>query len=115
MVTIFCWAEPAVGWRPSDVLVQAIDEDGEVLAGHLSSSVEWAKRDIEHPTKLEVYAKKHPSGYVLEWVDDIDRHEGIQKAFVRNRHTWFRQLIEKGVSREEAYQEVWGWKDAGAV
>ena len=28
MVNIFCWAEPAVGWRPGDVLVQAIDEDG---------------------------------------------------------------------------------------
>ena len=68
MVTIFCWAEPAMGRRPGDVLVQAIDEDGEVLAGHLSSSVEWAKQEIE-----------------------------------------------KGVSREEAYQEVWGWKDAGTV
>ncbi len=110
MVNIFCWVEPAVGWRPGDVLVQAIDEDGEVLAGHLSSSVEWAKIDIRHVSKLKKYEEKYPGGYTLEWVDDVEGHEGIEKAFVRNRHRWFNNLLNEGKTRDEAYEIVWGWK-----
>ena len=30
---------------------------------------------------------------------------------MRNRHTWFKGLIEAGKTREEAYEIVWGWKD----
>ena len=111
---IYCWVEPAPGWKPCDVLVRAIAEDGEVLASHLSSSEEWAKIDIRHHTKLEKYTKKYPEGYTLEWVDNYPHHEGLNKAFVRNRHTWFKGLIEAGKTREEAYEIVWGWKDAGS-
>lgn len=111
---IYWWVEPAVGWGPMDVHVQAIAEDGEVLAGHLSSNERWAETDIQGESKLKKYAEKYPEGYVLERVVDYKHHEGLNKAFVRNRHTWFKGLIEAGKTREEAYEIVWGWKDAGS-
>lgn len=110
MSTIYCWVESAPGWGPMDVHVQAIAEDGEVLAGHLSSSVEWAKIDIKHESKLKKYEEKYPGGYTLEWVDDVEGHVGIKKAFMRNRHRWFNSLLNKRKTRDEAYEIVWGWK-----
>jgi len=112
MSKIYCWVESIPGWGPTDVFVRAIAEDGEVIAGRLSSSVEWAKIDIKHESKLKKYEEKYPEGYTLEWVDDVEGHVGIEKAFVRNRHMWFKGLIEEGKTREEAYEIVWGWKDA---
>lgn len=111
---IYCWTEPAVDWGPTDVYVRAIAEDGYVLAGHLSSNVNFAKLDIQHETKLEKYDHHYPDGYELEWVDDVDGHGEILRAFVLNRHLWFAKLLREGKSRDEAYKIVWGWKDARA-
>lgn len=110
MSKIYCWVEPADGWGPNDVLVQAIAEDGEVLAGHLSSNIGFAKLDIQHASKVEKYKAKYHGGYDLEWIDDVSNHKGIQRAFILNRHAWFKKLISKGVPREEALDTVWGWK-----
>jgi len=110
MKKIYCYAEPADGWGPDDLMVRAIAEDGTVLAGHLSSNMSFAKLDIQHASKQEKYKIHYPEGYELEWVDDIETHEGIQRAFRFNRHTWFKKLLSEGVTREEALDTVWGWK-----
>ena len=110
MKIIYCWTEPAPDWGPTDVYARAIAEDGVVLAGHLSSNICFAKLDIQHKTKLEKYATHYPDGYKLEFVEDIDNHEGLQRAFRLNRHTWFKKLLSEGVTREEALETVWGWK-----
>jgi hypothetical protein len=110
MSKIYCWVEPAPNWGPTDLYVKAIAEDGDVLAGHLSSSISFAKLDIQHATKLKKYEEKYPNGYDLEWVDDIKMHEGIQKAFILNRHSWFKKLLSEGTPKEEALNTVWGWK-----
>lgn len=110
MKIIYCWTEPAPDWGPTDVYVRAIAEDGVVLAGHLSSNICFAKLDIQHKTKLEKYATHYPDGYKLEFVEDIDNHEGLQRAFRLNRHTWFKKLLSEGVAREEALETIWGWK-----
>lgn len=67
--------------------IAAVAEDGEVLAGHVSSSVSWAKHDIgvNSDWKHELYDAKYPDGWEIEWVDDIENHEGVQKALTLNR------------------------------
>lgn len=47
-------------------------------------------------------------------MDDVDRYGEILRAFVLNRHEWFKKLVNEGKSREDAYEIVWGWKDAYA-
>lgn len=107
MKKIFCYIVP-VNVGHGYVAVEAIGEDGVVLAGHISSSVEWAKIEIEYPTKLRRYEEHFPEGYELEWVDDPENHSGVKKAFALNRHEWFKFLIDEGKSREEALDTVWG-------
>lgn len=51
------------------VMVVALAEDGQVLAGHASSSEGWAMRDIDSPSKHKVYAEKYPEGYNFVWLD----------------------------------------------
>ena len=69
-----------------DLVVMAVDEDGFVLASHVSSSESWARRDIgvgrkddEHRTtwKDERYDGRYPDGWVVEWTSDQDRIERL--------------------------------------
>lgn len=50
------------------VMVVALAEDGEYLAGHASSNEGWAMRDIDHKAKHERYLAKYPDGYDFIWL-----------------------------------------------
>lgn len=67
--------------------VMAMAEDGNVLAGHLSSSEMWARHDIGVTSdwKHDNYAAHYPDGYELEWVDDPRKHAGLQAAYALNQ------------------------------
>ena len=55
-----------------DSLVEAIalTEDGKLVGRHLSSTIDWAKRDIVRSGHRQDYAKHYPGGYELVWIDD---------------------------------------------
>lgn len=66
----------------------AICEDGNVLAGHISSNVSWAKHDmgvVGSEWKHEHYKAHCPDGFSLEWVDDPDSHAGVAEAGKKNK------------------------------
>ena len=66
----------------------AMAEDGEVVANHVSSSIDWAKHDLgffNSDWQHQHYLKHCPEGYELVWVDDVATHEGWQAALVKNR------------------------------
>jgi len=69
----------------SDVIPQALAEDGTALASHFCSSVGFAKHDmgITSDWKHDIYQKHYPDGYELEWVDNPNSHEGIALACKR--------------------------------
>lgn len=61
-----------------------IAEDGAELAGHICSQHGWATHDMgiaENGWKRDVYAKHYPNGFEVLWVEDPDKHEGLQAAF----------------------------------
>lgn len=68
MGKIFCFinSENSFG-----VQVCALSEDGDSLAGHVSSSESYAKHDIgiNSDWKHEKYKERYPEGYELVWVD----------------------------------------------
>jgi hypothetical protein len=72
-----------------DVIAYALAEDGEGLASHYCSSMSFAKHDIGLTSdwKHDIYKKRYPDGYELEWIDyeALDSHEGFQKALESNR------------------------------
>jgi hypothetical protein len=65
----------------------ALAEDGDYLAGHISSSKNWSKHDmgITSEWKHDAYAKKYPEGYELEWVDCPKDHAGLLAACELNQ------------------------------
>lgn len=75
------------GFREGDVIGYALGEDGQGLASHLSSNVEFSKHDmgLTGDWKHDHYAKCYPEGYELEWVDDPETHEGWLKAVALNK------------------------------
>lgn len=72
-----------------DTIGYALAEDGECLASHWSSGVNWSKHDmgLTSDWKHDIYAKKYPDGYDLVWIDygDLDNHEDCQKAYQLNQ------------------------------
>lgn len=50
----------------------ALAEDGECLANHYSSSVDFAKHDmgLTSTWKHDRYSKHYSEGYELEWIDE---------------------------------------------
>lgn len=70
-----------------DVYTLAMAEDGCVLSGHLSSSVEWARHDmgITSNWKHDKYQAHYPNGYEVEWVESPLEHEGLQAAYALNQ------------------------------
>jgi hypothetical protein len=68
MSKIFCFIN---GGNSLGVQVCALSEDGNGLAGHLSSNEGWAKHDIgiNSDWKHEKYKEKYPDGYELIWID----------------------------------------------
>lgn len=68
----------------------ALAEDGTALAGHASSTLAWAYRDMGvHPEsnwKHAHYDAHYGAGnWELEWVDDPANHEGFQAALKLNQ------------------------------
>lgn len=85
MKKIYLFCLPC-SWGP-DVIGYAVTQDGRGLANHLCSSVDWAKHDMGLTSgwKHDLYAAAVPEGFRLEWVDDVDRHPGLQEALRLNR------------------------------
>lgn len=70
-----------------DVVGQAVREDGVVLAGHLSSSIDWAKHDLGLTSnwKHEIYQKQCPEGYELIWIDNPHTDLRWQDVLANNK------------------------------
>lgn len=88
MNKIYLYCYPAGdAWSPSDVIGGALAEDGTLLAGHLSSNVEFSKHDmgLTSTWKHDLYTQHYPSGYELEWVDDLEGHAGFNQAVALNK------------------------------
>lgn len=80
------------------VMVVALAEDGESLAGHASSSEGWAMRDIDSQRKHEAYAKKYPDGYDFIWL----------QGEVADDLTIIQDLVAKNKALAEAANSVQG-------
>lgn len=59
-------------WGNGDIACVALDEDGQVIAHHISSSAGWARHDmgLTGNWKHDLYKARYPDGYAL--VDAID-------------------------------------------
>ena len=64
----------------------ALSEDGEFLAGHVSSSLGFARHDmgLTSDRKHEHYKERYPDGFELVWVDDARTHEGLLAAHAKH-------------------------------
>jgi len=89
MNKIFLYCVPYPSIRPGDVLGFALAEDGNCLANHLSSSEGFSQHDmgLTSDWKHDAYDMHYPYGYVLEWVDDPDSHEGWKAAYELNQQS----------------------------
>jgi hypothetical protein len=87
MIRIYCFINARGRDGCTDVLVEALCEDGDFLAAHRSPDERWAKFDIginsdrQHAT----YEAHCLGGYTLEWVDRPESHDGIKAAYQRHR------------------------------
>jgi len=75
------------GFSNGDVIGQALAEDGEGLASHLSSNESWAKHDmgLRGDRKHEIYKEHYPDGYELVWIDDPSTDPRWQDALALNK------------------------------
>lgn len=68
----------------------AVAEDGEEIAGHVSSSEGFGKSDMgvtwPGAAKHEAYRKKYPDGYELEYVPDWKAHPFLSKQAEANKN-----------------------------
>jgi len=87
MNKIYLYCVPCPAMRPNDVIGYALADDGKALASHLSSGEWYSQHDMGFTSdwKHDVYNAHYPDGYELEWVDDLDTHEGWQAAYQRNQ------------------------------
>jgi len=83
-------ADPTKGieWYDADVVGAAIAEDGTHVAGHLSSSLAWFRRDmgLTSTSKHDRYRAHYPDGY--------DLVEAEPPAEVLERAGWTRTTEE---------------------
>lgn len=67
----------------------AIAEDGEEVAGHVSSCESWGKADmgVTNPKSYnhEKYKAKYPDGYELEYVPDWKAHPFLSAQAEKNK------------------------------
>lgn len=77
---LYCFINGGAGTTWQEVV--ALDENGKCAAGHVSSSLGFAKHDIGVTSdwKHDKYRELYPQGYELEWVDDPLHHPGCAKA-----------------------------------
>jgi len=73
-----------------DYSVGAVSEDGQGVAGHVSSSPEFAKADIGFGDTIpgrgnrKRYDEFFPDGYKLEWIDDPAERPDVLAAIKLN-------------------------------
>ncbi len=89
---IFCYISGEFDGGPN-LTVCALSEDGEFLAGHVSSSEWWAKQDsgFTNPDSChhEAYRQHYPDGYELVWVEgSIRDHPQGGPALDRNHEKY---------------------------
>lgn len=85
-ITAFSLAkQPFGGDRP----ILAVDEDGLILAEHISSNDSFGRRDIgvsDHPVRStahdDIYSRRYPDGWVVEWTDDEGRIKALGERAV---------------------------------
>jgi hypothetical protein len=70
-------------YESGDVVGSALAEDGEFLAGHLSSNDSWFQHDMGlcSDWKHDKYKAHYPDGYELVHVADTKDHEGLKAAY----------------------------------
>lgn len=75
-----------------DAVAVAIDENGSILATHVSSNESFAKMDLGmdgiSKSKHDRYDAAHPEGWEYEFVhisDNRDNHVGLQAAVAKHR------------------------------
>lgn len=54
-------------FSPGDVEVHAVTEDNESITAHVSSSEEWARKDIMRASHVVEMNAVYPDGYELVW------------------------------------------------
>jgi hypothetical protein len=90
---IFIYCVPNAGLHPSDVVGYAIAEDGSSLKAHMSSSLEWFRRDmgIAPPFfDLQHYTNHYPDGYELIDLtqlteEQLHDHPELNAALTKNK------------------------------
>lgn len=66
----------------------ALAQDGTALAGHVCSAHGFASHDMgidEGGWKRDLYAKRYPGGFVVEWVESPRTHAGVARAYALNQ------------------------------
>jgi len=99
IIYVFCNNKGCTGGGDWHNMI-GIAEDGTGLAGHVCSSHGWAYHDMgieENGWKRDIYAKHYPSGFVVEYVEDPENHEGCAAAMRLNHEK--APVTEEGSSR----------------
>lgn len=88
MNRIYCFINARGQGGRTDVLVEALCEDGDFLASHRSSNESWAKYDIGVTSEHQhaAYEDHCPEGYTLEWVDCPLSHDDLTAAYQKHCH-----------------------------
>jgi len=83
MKRIYCFVNARGQGGRTDVLVEALCEDGDFLASHRSSDESWARYDIGVTSVRQhaAYEDHCPEGYTLEWVDRPLSHDDLAAAY----------------------------------
>jgi hypothetical protein len=83
---IYCFINARGQCSCTNVLVEALCEDGDFLASHRSSDESWARYDIGIDSEHQhaAYEDHCPDGYLLEWVDVPLSHDGLKAAYQRH-------------------------------
>ena len=83
MKRIYCFVNARGQGGRTDVLVEALCEDGDFLASHRSSDESWARYDIGVTSGRQhaAYEDHCPEGYSLEWVDRPLGHDDLAAAY----------------------------------
>ena len=83
MKRIYCFVNARGQGGRTDVLVEALCEDGDFLASHRSSDESWARYDIGVTSGRQhaAYEDHCPEGYSLEWVDRPLGHGDLAAAY----------------------------------
>lgn len=84
---IYLFATPGAFGHAENYTGHALCEDGDFLAGHVSSTVEWVQYDLGLTSERKhVGYKEHcRDGYSLEWVDDPYNHPGVTEAYAKHK------------------------------